>query len=225
LLARLFRASQPPLVISRLDVVVRESLDGDRFLLAQRFQPFGDPAMEPSPADRVQLPVENLSNLVVRERKLVASPGDEQLRSDRFVECIEQSVLAAVVGRGQLREIEGLAEHGRGPEHFIARGSHSIQSVPDRFLDALRDAHISRVAPLPFFGVAENRSLLDERFQNFFHEKWISVGLAVNERRELRADVLSEEGGKLSASLVGAETLERNPRGEPLAIPVDERFR
>ncbi len=105
--------------------------------------------MQTATADRIQLFVKNFANLVVCEIKRVAGTGGDQLRADAFVEGVEQHVFSLFSHGRELFEREDFPENGRHAQHFVTVLTDTIETIANRFLDALRDQHLLHIATTP----------------------------------------------------------------------------
>ena len=223
---RLPREGQPLVVHAGLDVVVRQPLDRDATQVPAALEPLGGAEVQPPPAHRVQLLVQHLADLVVREREGVAPSRHEELGRHRLVERIQQRVFVAIARRlGQLAEREHLAEDGRRAQHVIGLLADAIETAADRRLHALRQLQLADRGVDPAAVLAAHGALLDERLEDLLDEERVSVRLAVERGAEVGADLLAEQRRELRVRVLRAEPLQHDAGREALAVPLDERLR
>jgi hypothetical protein len=135
---------------------------------APRFERLADLEMQAAAADRVELLVEDLADLVVGEAEVLAALGAHELGAVRLVEGVEHLLLIEAGSRGcggdrrELAEREGPPQGGRGVEHGGAGLAEAVEAPPDGLLDALRDGELRDIEALPFVALPIDLPLLDQ---------------------------------------------------------------
>src|SRR5215217_3248395 len=94
--------------------------------------------------------------------------------------------------RRQLLEGENFAENRADAQHFVAVLTDAIETIADRFLDALRDQHLLHVTALPAPALTTHRAALDQSFQHFLDEERIAFSFTMDGNGKLTADMFAE---------------------------------
>ena len=222
----LSREREPPAMVTRLDVMMRQGLGGYREAVAQTIESLRRPQVEPAAADRVHLLVEDLTDLVVREREGIIALHRDQLCGAGLIQRIENRLFSPVAcGDQELREVEDLSHNCGGTEDVIALRADAIETISDRGLHALRDRQFGDLVARPRPALTPDGPLLDERLQHFLNEERVSLGLLLDRRRELQAHILAQERAHLRSRLLDRKAAQRDAGRQPLAVPVDQRLR
>ena len=241
------RISKRPRQVACLHEMVREVLrvivrarpgrlafaDGRAMRLLQCL---ADALVQPPAADGVQLLVQHLANLVVREREVVVAArggcarptavGADELRRRRLVQRVEQRVLARRRHRGEFPERKDLAQRRRRSQCVHGRLRKPVEPPSDRLLHALRNGQLVRFLAAPAFAVAIDLTLLDQRLDDLLDEEGIAFGLAVERLREIIRHVRDAEQRRQQMTGIGAgQSRQRDPRAETLAVPFHQRSR
>src|ERR1043165_3404463 len=221
---RVFRVLQTLFMIAGLDVVMSELLDRARRSLTILLESFGDVSMQATTADRVDLLVKHFANFVVRETERVARAGGNQLRPRGFVERIEHHVFSLFSHDGELFKREDFAKDRRDAQHVVTVLTNAIQTIANRFLDALRDQHLVHVTTAPAPTLAPHRAALDQCLQNFFDEERIAFSLAMHCNCKLATHAFAQQRAELVAGFSLVEATQSDARDQSFAVPVDEGF-
>ena len=107
----------------------------------------------------------------------------------------------------QFFKSENFAEYGGDAQHFVAVLADAIETIADRFFDALRDQQLGHVAAMPATALATHRAALDQRLQHFLDKERIAFRLAMHRKCKLATDVLAQQRAELILELMGHQGL------------------
>src|SRR5688500_8060481 len=178
--------------------------------------------MQTATANGIQLFIKHFPNLVVSKSEGVVPGGTDQLRPHGFIERIKNRVFLLISGsRKQLIKGKRLAEHGSSTQDFVAVLAYSIKAAADRFLDALRDHQLVKIATFPMSALAPHRALVNQRFQDFLNKERIAFGFAVYGIRKVATHAFTEQCAQLLRSFPLIKTPQSNARNQALTVPID----
>ena len=138
-------------------------------------QRFADSLVQAALADRVQLFVEDLTDLVVREREVIVLSGRDwpvvaicahELRGAGLIECVEQRLDVSRSHGGQLIERKDLAQRRGRPQRVYCGIGQPREAPADRLLHALRIRKLVHLLAFPATVLAIDLSLLDQRLDD-----------------------------------------------------------